>query len=77
MIGNYITVAITAAKIGNNAKVFEVSHVVNNYSKVQMNISPKLGSFQKNGRQIRNEWRQIYLLKRIHRKYNNFFQGGN
>ena len=51
MIRNRITVAITDAKFGNNTKVFEVTsklrHVVNNYSNVQMNFSPKLGSFGK------------------------------
>ena len=51
LIRNYITVAITAAKFGDNAKEFEMTskwrHAVNNYSKMQMNFSPKLGGFQK------------------------------
>ena len=81
MIRNCITVAITAAIFGINANVFDITskwrHVDNNYSKVQMNFSPKLGSFEKKiERQIRNQWRQIYPSKRIHREYNNFFQGG-
>ena len=42
---------------------------MNIYSKVQMNFSPKLGSFQKNERQIRNQWRQIYQSERMHREY--------
>ena len=75
MILNCITVAITAAKFGNNAKIIEMTskwrHPVKNYSKIEMNFSQKLGSFQKNEMQIRNQWRQIYSSKRIHREYNN------
>ena len=40
-----------------------------------MNFSQKLSGFQKNGRKIRNQWRQIYSSKRIHRECNNFLQG--
>ena len=80
MIRNCITVAISATKLGNNAKVFEMTskwrHVANNYSKFKMKISSKLGSFQNNEGQIRNQWRQIYLSEHIHREYNNFFQSG-
>ena len=75
LIRNFITFAITAAKFGNSAKVFKRTskwrHVVNNNSKIRMNFSPKLGSFQKNGGQIRNQWRQIYSFEHIHREYNN------
>ena len=46
-------------------------HVVNNYFKFQMNCSQKLDSFQKNERQIRNQWRKIYSLEYIHREYSN------
>ena len=46
---NCITVAITAAKFGNNAKVFEMTskwrHVVNNNSKCLMKFSPKFKMF--------------------------------
>ena len=49
LIPNCITAAITAAKVDNNAKVFEMTsksrHIVNNYSKVKMNFSSKLGDF--------------------------------
>ena len=51
-------------------------HVVNNYSKIQMNFYPQTRQFQKNEGQICNQWRQIYSTKHIHREYNNFFPGG-
>ena len=67
LIRNCIAVATTAASVGNNAKVFEMTpkwrHIVNNYSKFQLNLSPKLGSFseKKKGRFV------ISGVKCIHR----------
>ena len=48
------------------------------YSKVQINFSPKQGSFQTNEGQIGNQWCKIYSSERIHCEYiyNNLFQGG-
>ena len=51
-------------------------HVVNTYSKFEINFSSKPDSFQKNEGQIRNQWCQMYSSEHIHDEYNNFFQGG-